>query len=232
ITGEWHALPGRAPNSGGRGGGRGGPISISGTPVDGAGRIPRPQVGAAGAPAQSAANPAQAPPVPVPPGKFVRGWRIAGSSLERALGRPIRDQVYSTRDTQATTIQALELVNGETLTHWLWRGARKMLGELPPEPVSLVARQVNSTAKGAPIPFDVDISQSNKLYLIVQDSLSTAPDKAAPLWVQPELVGPNGTTPLSALKPLDVFGLRAGSPAPTIAGVADKDIPALRVKLS
>jgi len=107
-----------------------------------------------------------------------------------------------------------------------------MLGELPPEPVGLVARQVNSTAKGAPIPFDVYISQSNKLYLIVQDSLSTAPDKAAPLWVQPELVGPNGTTPLSALKPLDVFGLRADSPAPTIAGIADKDIPALRVKLS
>ena len=72
-------------------------------------------------------------PVPVPPGNYVREWRIAGSSLDRALGRPIRDQVYTTRDAQATTIQALELVNGERLTHWLWRGARRMLGETTPQ---------------------------------------------------------------------------------------------------
>src|SRR6185369_12167358 len=97
---------------------------------------PQPQAGRGGA------NPAPPAPVPIPAGDYVRGWRIPGSSLERALGRPIRDQVYSTRDTQATTIQALELVNGETLTHWLSRGARKMLGELPPEPSSLLARQV------------------------------------------------------------------------------------------
>ena len=97
-------------------------------------------------------------PVPVPPGSYVRGWRIAGSSLERALGRPIRDQVYSTRDTQATTIQALELVNGETLTHWLWRGARKMLGELAAEPAALMARQAN--AGRPPVPFEVNIANS------------------------------------------------------------------------
>jgi hypothetical protein len=240
ITGEWHAIAGRA-RAGGPGGGRGAPINISGAPFDGAGIRPAAASpsgvaanatggsGRAGlaAPIAAAAAPA---PVAIPPGNFVRGWRIAGSSLERALGRPIRDQVYSTRDTQATTIQALELVNGETLTHWLWRGARNMLGELPPEPVSLVARQANA-GRGAPIPFDVDISKANKLYLIVQDSLSTAPDKAAPLWVQPELVGPDGVTPLSALKPLDRSGLREDASAITITGVAEKDVPALRVKL-
>jgi len=254
ITGEWHAVAGRA-NPGGRGGGRGGPVVISGAPSDGAGIKPaaRSEGGESGGPrgglsaggggrggalAAGAApqgggrgGPNAAGPVPIPPGNYVRGWRIAGSSLERALGRPIRDQVYSTRDTQATTIQALELVNGETLTHWLWRGARNMLGELPPEPVSLVARQANG-GRGAPIPFDVDISQSNKLYLIVQDSLSTAPDKAAPLWVHPELEGPDGVTPLSALTPLDRSGLREDPSAITIAGVAEKDVPALRVKLS
>src|SRR5262245_25530244 len=78
---------------------------------------------------RGAATPPPPAPVPIPPANYVRGWRIPGSSLERALGRPIRDQVYSTRDNQATTIQALELVNGDTLTHWLARGARKMLGE-------------------------------------------------------------------------------------------------------
>jgi mono/diheme cytochrome c family protein len=229
ITGDWHALPGRAAGAG-RGGGRSGPIVISGTPSDGAGvNTPRAAPPVAG---RGAANPNAPPaPIPIPPGTYARGWRIAGSSLERALGRPIRDQVYSTRDTQATTIQALELVNGDTLTHWLWRGARRMLGELPPEPVSLVARQANG-GRGAPIPFDVDISQSDKLYLIVQDSLSTAPDKAAPLWVQPELIGPNGSTPLSALKPVESSGLRDDVSPITITGVSEKDVPAIRVKLS
>ena len=74
------------------------------------------------------------------PGEYTREWRMASSSLTRALGRPIRDQVYSVRDTQPTTLQALELVNGEPLTHWLNRGARKMLGVLPPEPApSMIA---------------------------------------------------------------------------------------------
>ena len=245
ITGEWHATAGRA-NPSGRGGGRGAPIVISGAPSDGAGIRPVAaavvaQSGAAaggpgaGTPRGGGPSGPNAPspsvPVPIPAGNYVRGWRIAGSSLERALGRPIRDQVYSTRDTQATTIQALELVNGETLTHWLWRGSRNMLGELPPEPVSLVARQANA-GRGAPIPFDVDISHSNKLYLIVQDSLSTAPDKSAPLWVQPELVGPGGVTPLSALQPLDRSGLRDDASTVTITGIAQQDVPALRVKLS
>jgi len=83
-----------------------------------------------------------------------------------------------------------------------------------------------------PAPFDVDISHSSKLYLIVQDSLSTAPDKAAPLWVQPELVGPSGVTPLSALKPLDASGLRDDHSELRIAGVPETNVPALRVKLS
>jgi mono/diheme cytochrome c family protein len=147
----------------------------------------------------------------IPTGSYSREWRIAGGSLTRALGRPIRDQVFSTRDTQATTIQALELVNGESLTHWLWRGSRKMLGDLPAEPTSLVSRQVNSGARdGAAIPFDVDVSKMSKLYLIVQDALSTAPDKATPLWRQASFVGPKGETPLSALKPMDNAGLREG----------------------
>src|SRR5207237_10217652 len=121
--------------------------------------------------------------------------------------------------------------NGATLTHWLWRGARKMLGELPVEPSSLVARQANA-GRGAPVPFDVDISKSEKLYLIVQDSLSTAPDKAAPLWVQPELIGPEGATPLSALTPLDKSGLREDPSPVTVSGIAEPNVPALRVKLS
>ncbi|HMF78033.1 MAG TPA: DUF1549 domain-containing protein, partial [Bryobacteraceae bacterium] len=94
-------------------------------------------------------------------GYYARDWRIAASSLTRALGRPIRDQVFSTRDNQPTTIQAVELVNGEILTHWLGRGSRRMLGDLPPEPPSLYAAQVNERREklGVAPTVDLDISK-------------------------------------------------------------------------
>jgi hypothetical protein len=56
---------------------------------------------------------------------------VNGSKLTRGLGRPIRDQIYTERDSDATTLQALELVNGEILTQTLARGAKRMLGLLP-----------------------------------------------------------------------------------------------------
>jgi hypothetical protein len=46
------------------------------------------------------------------------------------------------------------------------------------------------------------------------------------------LVGPKGSTPLSALKPVDSSGLREDPSAIAIFGMAEKDVPALRVKLS
>jgi hypothetical protein len=168
-------------------------------------------------------------------GNYSREWRIAASSLTRALGRPIRDQVFSTRDNQPTTIQAVELVNGETLTHWLARGSRRMLGELPPEPPSLYAAQVNERRDKIDVapPVDLDISKSSKLYLIVQDALSTAPDKAAPLWVDLVLEGPRGSAPLSSLKPRDVTGLRdATGPIKVLGGDGANTKSAMRVKLS
>ena len=186
-------------------------------------------------PARPAASgaPAAAPP----PGVYTREWRVAANSLTRALGRPIRDQVYSVRDGQATTLQALELVNGGTLTHWLLRGARNMVGELPPPPRSrfvapLFARSETQTPKGqsaaaAPAAFDVDVSRAATLWLIVQDTGSTAVEKAEAVWADSEFLGPNGATPLAALTPLDGSGLRAATgpialPGSTSSGVRAK----------
>ena len=142
------------------------------------------------------------------PGEYTREWRMASSSLTRALGRPIRDQVYSVRDTQPTTLQALELVNGEPLTHWLNRGARKMLGVLPPEPAAVYDRPLKN--KGA-APFEIDVSQAQKLWLLVADEGSYSPEKVEAIWASAELVGPDKVTPLSSLKPLDGSGLRASN---------------------
>jgi hypothetical protein len=73
---------------------------------------------------------------PVTAGIYVRDWRSSSNHLTRALGRPIRDQVISSRPAAATTLQALELVNGQILTRWVQRAARRLVGELPPEPVT------------------------------------------------------------------------------------------------
>jgi hypothetical protein len=183
---------------------------FSGEPVAAAG-INAVRPAAVAAPGRGAAQPAA--PAAAPPqlqgGDYAREWRIAANSFSRALGRPIRDQVFSTRDTLPTMIQALELENGDTLTHWLWRGAQRMLGELPPEPKSLFSRQVSGApGRGAPVPFTVDVSQAKKIWLIVEDSLSTAPDKATPIWQNAVFTGPDGAIPLRTLTPLDSQGLR------------------------
>ncbi len=151
-----------------------------------------------------------APSMPPTAGVYGREWRVASSSLTRALGRPIRDQVISVRATDASTLQALELVNGEMLTRRLSRGARRMLGELPPEPLSLYNRTVaGRTATSSA--FDVDVSHATTLWLVVQENGSNVPEVLEPVWAQAELVGPAGVTPLSSLTPLDGAGLRQGS---------------------
>ncbi|OLC41283.1 MAG: hypothetical protein AUH43_24905 [Acidobacteria bacterium 13_1_40CM_65_14] len=175
-----------------------------------------------------------------PPGRYTREWQTPASSLARALGRPIRDQVFSTRNTVATTLQALELVNGERLSNWLLRGARNMLGELPPPPTALFVTPINSRGGRAdqaaprndPVAFDIDVAGAKRLWLIVQDANSTAIDKAQAVWARGELVGANGAvTKLKDLAPLDESGLRVAS-GPVVPVVIDGETfpSAVRVK--
>ncbi len=176
------------------------------------------------APPPAAAADGKSAPAGPPPGLHSRDWHVSATTLTRALGRPIRDQVVSTRDSQATTLQALELVNGEPLTNWLLRGARKMLGELPPPPRAVFQGRMASgvvtrtTNPDPSVAFDVDVSGATRLYLIVQDTGSTAIDKAEAVWADAELVGPSGPTPLTALRPADDAGIRTGTGPIAIAG--------------
>ena len=155
-----------------------------------------------------------------PPGRYAREWQTPASSLARALGRPIRDQVFTTRNTTATTLQGLELVNGERLSNWLLRGARNMVGELPEPPAAAFVTPINARGAAAgqtapriaAAPFDVDVSGARRLWFIVQDANSTAADKAEAVWAGAELVGANGAiTPLSNLTPLNASVVRAAS---------------------
>ncbi len=57
----------------------------------------------------------------------VRACFTAADPLMTSMGRPNREQVVTTRASLATTLQALELTNGETLAGVLRRGSEKLL---------------------------------------------------------------------------------------------------------
>jgi hypothetical protein len=59
--------------------------------------------------------------------KFVRATLVDADDLMRSLGRPNREQVVTTRPEQLTTLQALDLANGQTMTSTLARGAANIL---------------------------------------------------------------------------------------------------------
>src|SRR5208283_3329217 len=104
-----------------------------------------------------------------------RDWRIVASPLSFALGRPIRDQVYTERNSDASTLQALEMVNGDTINKMLNRGALRLLGQLPPAPRALydsgLVRAASATARtrNKTLDFDIDVSRVHELRLLTYD---------------------------------------------------------------
>src|ERR1019366_6361628 len=111
---------------------------------------------------------------------FAREWELKSTPLTRAMGRPIRDQVFTTREDAATTLQALELVNGDTLAMILKRGAARMLGELPDAPRNLFDSK--RVGKGV-VPLDIDISGAKQLWLYVDDAGCYDPARTVAGWL-------------------------------------------------
>jgi len=142
---------------------------------------------------------------------YVREWRVASTPLTRALGRPIRDQVFTERNDDATMLQGLELVNGETLTHMLHRGAERMLGQLKPAPAALFDSGQLRRGNHSSAAFDIDVSQVSELWLLISDRGSYAPDRVRADWAGVQLVSAAGVTSLSALKLKRATGLRKDS---------------------
>jgi cytochrome c553 len=128
-----------------------------------------------------------------------RDWQLKSSPLSLALGRPIRDQVFTTRDNRATTFQALELVNGATLEKALHRGSLRMMGQLPPAPSNVFDSGI---VKKGSVDFDVDISGAKQLWLLTQDAGSYDPTRTVAGWADVELSGPKGSKKLSELTTL------------------------------
>jgi hypothetical protein len=129
---------------------------------------------------------------------YAREWRLKSDPLSRALGRPIRDQVYTERSADATTLQALELTNGPLLSKRLERGAKMLLGELPPSPANLFDSKVVRSGK---VPVDIDITGANELWLLIEDVDSYDPARVIAGWSDAELVGPQGVEKLELSSP-------------------------------
>jgi hypothetical protein len=68
----------------------------------------------------------------------VRASLVAADPLMVALGRPNREQITTARQSTATTLQGLEMTNGETLNKLVQRGAEKILSENKRKPAELV----------------------------------------------------------------------------------------------
>ncbi len=136
---------------------------------------------------------------------YAREWMLKATPLSRAMGRPIRDQVFTTRQDDPTTLQALELVNGEALAGVLRRGAQRLLGELPAAPVSLYdSRVLRKNTKAV----DIDISRAKALWLIVEDAGSYNPERTVAGWLSMEVEGAAGKKPLTELTTLSKFTRR------------------------
>jgi hypothetical protein len=125
-------------------------------------------------------------------GSYAREWRFKSSPLTRALGRPIRDQVYTERETKATTLQALEMVNGRELSRMLWRGARKMLGQLPAAPAPLM--DSGNLGGGALRALArKPLGGARRLHLLIEDMESYDPKRVVAGWADAYLYRADGS---------------------------------------
>ena len=65
-------------------------------------------------------------------GPPIRAALVKNDFLMRSLGRPHRDQVVTSRPAELTTLQAIDLANGQILADYLSKGARALEGQKKP----------------------------------------------------------------------------------------------------
>ena len=152
---------------------------------------------------------------------YSREWRQKSSPLTRALGRPIRDQVYTTRNQKATTLQALELVNGGTLTRMLERAASRRVGTFRegPRPVFDSGVVTGNPARDSQShgDFDIDVSGADRLWLLVTNEGSYDPSRVFAVLGRANFTGRNGDVRLVDLS----AEVRSWTDRPTVNVDAD-----------
>lgn len=100
--------------------------------------------------------------------RMVRSSLLKADDLMRALGRPNRDQIVTSRPSELTTLEAINLSTSEDLVHNLSRGAERLVATL--EPAKLIDEIYLSTLSRFPTPEERSL---------VSSSLGDTPDPAA-----------------------------------------------------
>jgi mono/diheme cytochrome c family protein len=83
-----------------------------------------------------------------PEHRFVRAGLVKSDELMRSLGRPNREQVVTTRSDVLTTLEALDLSNGEVFNTILGRGAAGLLKAMPKASADDLADLISLRALG------------------------------------------------------------------------------------
>lgn len=130
------------------------------------------------------------------PASYERQWRFRSDRLTRALGRPDRSQVNTTRTEESTTLQALELVNGEVFSTHLRRAAQRLIAPPPPAPANLYD---SGLIKAIPATIDIDVTNVSRLWLVMEDLGSYDPPKVIAGWMKAQFIGPQGVVRLTDL---------------------------------
>lgn len=87
-----------------------------------------------------------------------RASLVAADPLMVALGRPNREQTVTVRQEEATTLQALELTNGETLAVLLKDAAEQILTDTAPSSEALVQRLYQHTLSRPPAKMEMALA--------------------------------------------------------------------------
>lgn len=102
------------------------------------------------APAKSEAPFKPAAEATSPSHRFIRSTLRKSDFLMRSLGRPNREQVVTTRERVLTTLQALDLSNGEEMTAMVNQGAKNLRKANPMADAPALADRVFDLALGRP----------------------------------------------------------------------------------
>ena len=89
----------------------------------------------------------------------VRASLANSDELTRALGRPNRTQVMTDRDGTATTLQAIELTNGDTLANILQRGAARLVVVNRQQPGELIEELFSHALARSPSQSEANLSE-------------------------------------------------------------------------
>ena len=89
---------------------------------------------------------------------FVRASSVANNQFLKALGRPNREIVSTSRDSQASLLQALEMSNGERLNRALLEGAEKWVESFS-DPVALTENLYAQALLREPSPKELEVAQ-------------------------------------------------------------------------